>query len=97
MFSKLTKWISLKGTDRVLEARGRITAAIDRELEKLQAFIRERLEAEKAVREAEVAAALGEPADTSAAYRRVEEVMKSIGRQSSILVGLRLRAAATVR
>lgn len=93
MFAKLTKWISLKGADRVLEARGKITAALEREVGKFQAFIRERLEAEKAVREAEISAALGEPSDTSGAYRRVEEVLRSIGRQASILTGLRSRAA----
>src|ERR1041385_7444016 len=85
MFAKLTKWAALKGADRVLDAHGRIDAAIDAEVAKLQTAVRERLESERGLRDSEAAAALGETADPAAARRRLEQALKSIERQAGIL------------
>jgi len=94
MFAKLTKMVALRGVDRVLDSCAKINATIKTELNKLQVLIRERLSGERAVIDAETAAALGESADTAGARSRSEQVLQSIARQSGILAGLRSRLAA---
>ena len=94
MLEKLKKMAALRGAVRVLESRAKIAMAIEAELKKFQALVRERLQADRAVIETEASQVLGEPADSSGASRKAEQVSKSIAKQSSVLAGLRSRMAA---
>ncbi len=82
------------GVDRVVDARNKITAAIEAAKEKLLAAIPERFAAEVALRDAEASNALGEPVDIEAARRRVTATAAAIEQRSTVLSGLRYRLAA---
>ncbi len=90
IFSKFKK---LSGADRVLDARNKITAAVEAEKGKLLQVIPERFAAESALREAEAANALSEPVDIEGARRRVSAAMASIEQHSTVIAGLRHRLA----
>jgi hypothetical protein len=90
IFSKF----KLSGADRVLDARNKITAAIEAAKEKLLAAIPEQFAAEVALRDAEASNALGEPVDLESVHRRVTAAAASIEQRSTVLSGLRYRLAA---
>ena len=90
IFSKFKK---LSGADRVLDARGKVTAAVEAEKGKLLQVIPERFAAESALRDAEAAQALSEPVDIEGARRRVSAAVASIEQHSTVLAGLRYRLA----
>jgi hypothetical protein len=93
IFSKFKK---LSGADRVLDARSKITAAVEAEKGKLLQVIPERFAAESALRDAEAANALGEPVDIEAARRRLASAVAAVGQHSTVLAGLRHRLAEQV-
>lgn len=90
----MKKLKALLGAESTLDGRERVLEALRSEARRLSEIVLERVEAERALTEAETAAAVGEQVDAITARRKVDEARGAVDRQCSKLVGLRSRLAA---
>lgn len=94
MFRKSTSLKSLPAAEAVLEQFTKLDQAIGLRVVGLHPLIRQRLEAERELRNAEAAVAIGEQADAQKVQKRAVAARADLDRAADVLRGLRARQAA---